>query len=136
MNLFEIGSDPKDWSVDTFHFEQISVEFDPFEKIDPLEKIKASFSNLHPKAKILLTCKGFINGKEIQLTEEKLVSRIRELISKRSVEHLTCEFKDIGWILEDSIFKRFNETLNQHNYEDKKKELRDLVIKAMIKAIK
>lgn len=134
VNIFEIGKPPKEYLLDTPHFEEVVIEFDPFVEKNPVEIVKEHLEGVHSEASILLTIKGYINSEKIKISESELVRQIREITKRKSVEeHL--EFRDIHTIIEDDLFKSFMKKLEQRGYdEEKKKQLRDLTIKAMMEA--
>ena len=134
VNIFEVGKPPKEYSLDTPHFEEVLIEFDPFVEKKPLEIVKEHLEKRHPNAKIILTIKGYINSKKIGISEVKLVKQIKKIVKGKSVEE-HFEFRDVCTILEDDLFKKFIEKLEQTNYsKEGKKQLRDLAIKAMMGA--
>jgi len=134
INLFEVGKPPKEYLLDTPHFEEIVVELDPFKDENPLETIRTHIGGVHPRASIILTIKGYINSDEIKMKEPELVKQIKEVVKGKCVEeHL--EFMDIYTILEDDLFKSFVKKLEQIDYsEEKKKQMQDIAIKAMMEA--
>ena len=134
VNLFEIGGPPKEFPLDTPHFEEISIELDPFSEKDPLEIIKKALINVHTSAKIILTIKGYINAIALRRNEFQIVEEIKKFIkNKYFIEDLKIEFKDICKILENDLFKKFVEKLEKTNFEEtKKKRMCEIVIKAMI----
>jgi len=134
INIFEVGNPPKEYALDTPHFEELVIEFDPFADRNPIDTVKEKFSNLHPQAKIILTVKGFVNGEVIGMGETELVEQIKKITANICVEP-RYEFKDIRMILEDDLFKSFMEKLELTDYEEeKKKQMRGITIKAMIEA--
>ena len=134
VNIFEVGKPAKEYPLDTPHFEEVVIEFDSFEDKKPIETVEKRFASLHPEARIILTVKGFINGGAIAMNEMELVTQIRKIAAARWVEG-RYEFKDAQMILEDDLFKSFMEKLEQTNYEEeKKKQMRDIAIKAMMEA--
>ncbi len=135
VNIFEIGKPPKEYPLDTPHFEEVIIEFDPFKDRKPIEAVEKHFNSLHPEARIILTVEGFVNGEAIGMTEVELVKQIRKVAGTRCVEAPRCEFRDIRRILENDLFKTFIERLEETDYEEeKKKRMRDIVIKAMMEA--
>jgi DNA repair exonuclease SbcCD nuclease subunit len=134
VNVFEVGKTPQEYPIDTHHFEEVIVELDPFKGKHPLEIIKNCLKELHPKAKAILTVKGYINGKELQLKETELVSQIKEVTQEKCIG-VHYEFKDIQTILEDDIFKSFIKRLEQVGYEKQRMEqMRNITIKALMEA--
>jgi len=134
VSVFEIGEPPKEYPLNTPYFEELIIEFDPHKDKKPLETVKASFKGLRPETKVILTIEGYINGKEIEMSETEIKNRIKEITSGKCVEqHL--EFRDIQTILEDDLFKKFLDKLEQSDYEqEKKKRMREIAIKAMMEA--
>lgn len=132
VNIFEVGKPPEEYPLDTPHFEEVTIELDPFKNENPTEGIKHIFSSLHPEARVILTVKGFINSGYTGMNEQKVVEQIKKIASDKCIED-NYEFKDIGLILEDDLFKSFLRKLELTDYEEeKKKQMRDIAIKAMI----
>lgn len=134
INLFKVGKPPKEHLLDTPHFEEVVIELNPLEDKNPLEIVRTRVGKVHPKASIILTINGYINSEKIKMKEPELVKQIKQIIRGKCVEkHL--EFQDIHTILEDDLFKSFTGKLEQTDYtEEKKKQMRDIAIKAMMKA--
>lgn len=136
VNLFEIGESPKEYSLDTPHFEEITIKLDPFLERDPLEIINESLVNVHPQAKIILTIKGYINSRKIKKNELELTEEIKRFVkNKYLVEELKIEFKDLYKIFEKDLFIKFIEKLEKFSYEEeKKKQMCEILIRAMLEA--
>ena len=133
VNIFEVGKPPAEYPLDTPHFEEVVIELDPFIEKHPVEIIEEHLKEVHPEASIILTVKGYINSEKIKISESELVKQIKEIIKEKSIVEKHFEFKDIYAILEDALFKSFMKKLEQTDYdEEKKKQLRELVIKAMM----
>lgn len=134
VNIFEVGKPPKEYLLDTPHFEEVVIEFDPFKDKKPVEVVEKHLNNLHPEARIILTVKGFINGEAIRMNEMELIEQIKKIAAMKCVEK-HYEFMDIRMILEDELFKSFIAKLEQADYdEEKKKQMRDIAIKTMMEA--
>ena len=132
INIFELGKPPNEYTLNTPHYEEVDINFDPFKDKKPIEVVKDCFNNLHSKAKIILKVRGFINSEDIGMSEEELVKQIKKISSGKCTEDY-YEFKDIRIILEDDLFKNFREKLEQTNYEEEKKmQMREMAIKAMM----
>jgi exonuclease SbcD len=135
VNIFEVGGPPKEYLLDTPHFEEVSIEFDPFGEKNPVEIVKERLEKVHPQAIIILTTKGYIDGERIGISESELVKQMEEITKEKAVKSLRLEFSDIHTILQDDLFKNFVSKLEQRNYgEEKNKQLRDLAIRGMIEA--
>ena len=134
VNVFEVGEPPKEYSLNTPYFEELIIEFDPHKDKKPLETVKASFKGLRPETKVILTLKGYINGKEIEMSETEIKNRIKEITGGKCVE-AHYEFRDIQTILEDDLFKKFLDKLEQTDYEqEKRNRMREIAIKALMEA--
>lgn len=132
VNIFEVGQPPKEYYLDTPHFEEILIELDPFQRENPVEVVTGRLVSLHPEARGILTVKGFVNGEALGVTETGLVEQIEQVAGNRCVNK-HYEFKDIGLILEDDLFKSFVEKLTRTDYEEeKKKRMRLMAIRAMM----
>jgi len=135
VNIFEVGGPPKEYPLDTPHFEGVSIEFDPFVEKNPVEEVKTCLERVRPEATIILTIKGYIDGERIGISESELVKQIKEITKEKAIKSLRPEFSDIRVILGDDLFKNFMSKLEQSDYaEERKKQLRDLAIRAMMEA--
>ncbi len=131
VNLFEVGSPPNEHFLDSYYYEDIIVDFDPFKKEDLIGVLKNRFSDLHPNARVCLTVKGYLNSKVIGKSETELVNEIKEIVSGKCVEE-NYLFQDINKIFEDDLFLKFLKNLDKREFEnEKKKRLRELTIQAM-----
>jgi exonuclease SbcD len=134
INLFELGKPPQELLLDTPYFEEVAIVCDPFAGKNPLETIKERLQELPANAQVLLTVTGFISGEAMGMTEEEFVKRAKKIIHGRCVEE-QYEFRDIRMILEDDLFKEFLAKLEQAAYaEEKKVEMREMAIRAMMEA--
>lgn len=135
VNIFEIGKPPEEYLLDTPHYEEVIIKFDPFQDKDPLSIVKEYYGRVHPEAKVILKVKGYINRKTIHKTEPELVKEIEKIFKEKIVEHPTYEFKDIEMILENDLFKIFMKKLDQTGYDNETKErILNVAIKAMMEA--
>ncbi len=134
VNVFELGKPPQEYLLDTVHFEEIVIEFDPFTDKRPLEIVEKYFNNFHTHARVILTIKGFVNGESIGMSEVELKRLIDKIVADRCNE-IYYEFRDVRVIFEDELFKTFIGKLKKSNYsEKKKKQIYNIVIKAIMEA--
>ncbi len=133
VNVFSLGEPPEGHSLDTPHFEEKSIEFDPLMDEDPLDVVRSCIEKTHHKAKLILRIGGFIDSKEIALSESELAEKIKELVEGRCAgEDLHMEFKDIQGIVEDDLFRRFLDKLKEGRFEQAvKPRMREIAIRAM-----
>ena len=134
VNIFKVGEPPKEYTLDTPHFEEIVIELDPFLEENPVDMIKERFDNIHPTSKIILTVKGYINSEKINMGEQELHEEIKKILKGKYVEEHP-EFHDIQNILEDDLFKSFKGKLERTGFiEEKKKQMINIAIKALMGA--
>ena len=132
VNIFKVGESPGEYLLDIPYFEEVNIEFDPLKDKNPLELVKKRLESFSPKARIILTLKGYINSKEIGISESELVEQIKKITEKKCAELPEFEFRDVQMILEDELFKKFLDKLEQSDYsKGKKRQMRDIAIKAM-----
>jgi len=135
VDIFEVGNPPKEYLIDTPHYQEVSIELDPFVEKNPLEILQECLQRGHPEARVLLTVTGYVNSERVGMSEEELGKQIEEFAKARCAEELHLEFADIHAILEDDLFKSFMSKLKQRNYdEETEMQLRDLAIRAMMEA--
>jgi exonuclease SbcD len=135
VNLFEVGSPPHKHPLDTFHYQEITITLNPFKEENPVEIVQQHFEKLHPKATAILTVKGYVNSEKIQMTEQDIVSQIKEITEGKCTKEPHDEFKDISRILENDLFKSFKNKVKEGDYtEEEKRQLQDIAIKAMMQA--
>ncbi len=133
-NIFEVGEPPRDYIVDTPHYEEVTIELDPFKDENPLQIIKRDLEALRPKASAILIIRGYINSEKIQMSEADIVVRIKEIAKGKCAEE-RYELRDISRILENELFKSFTNKVKEAGYtEEKIKQLQDVTIQAMMKA--
>ncbi len=135
VNIFEVGNPPKEYLLNTPHFEQVNVELDPSAGRNPLEILKERLQMVHPEARVLLTVGGYVDSETIGLSEKELAKAIRDVARISCAEEPRLEFADVHAILEDDLLRSFVSKLEQRHYDaGTKKQLLDLAIKAMIEA--
>lgn len=135
VNIFKLEDPPGEYILNTPYLEEVNIIFDPLKDKVPLEIVKKRLASFPPEAKIILTIKGYVNSKEIKMNESELVEGIKKIASNRCAELPKFEFKDIQTILEDELFKKLLYKLEQADYDEgKKRQIRDIAIKAMSEA--
>jgi len=135
VNIFKLGGPPGEYLLNTSYLEEVNIIFDPLKDKIPLEIVKKHLESFPPEAKIILTIKGYVDSKEIKMNESELVEEIKKIASNRCAELPKFEFKDIQTILEDELFKKLLDELEQADYDEgKKRQMRDIAIKAMSEA--
>lgn len=135
-NLLIVGQQPKEYPLDTFHYQEVVVEFDPFTETNPIDLARESIEKLHPQARALLTFKGYINSQKLGMSETKLIEKLKTLAKGKCAEEPSCQLADIKRILENDVFQSFKEKLENGNYdENQKKHMLQTAIQAMMEAM-
>lgn len=135
INLFEVGNPPREEPILTLHYEEVVIYLDPFVDDHPLKVIRGNIQKLHPQARIILTVKGYIDINKVGISESDLAKEIKSLISNKC-ESMKLEFQNISRILEDDLYKGFEDKIKKSKYkEEKKDEMRNIAIKAMMEVL-
>lgn len=133
VNLFEVGKPPNEYLLDTPHYQELIIRLDPFDNKSPVKKLADCLVDLHPEAMIILSILGYVSGEAIGMNEVELKKEVDAISTTKKVVKLNYEVSDIRQILEDDLFKRFMTKLEQLEVTPEKKiEMRDIAIKAMI----
>ena len=82
-NLLVLGEPPRELVLDTLYYEEMELELDPFAEADPAALLQERLERLPPRAKVLLTVKGFINGSALKTGEAELVKTFKRLAGPR-----------------------------------------------------
>jgi exonuclease SbcD len=134
INSFEVGKPPESIDIDTHHYIDMVVKLDPFTMIDPIEEIRRRIRDCRSSACILLTVSGFVNLSRLRKTESELAAEI-QAVRTSQVESIVSKWRDVGAILTDDVFERFEKKLFEGNLtEVRKARIRDLVIESMMEA--
>lgn len=134
VNLFEVGTPPARFDLDTAHFAREEIVCRPFSELDPVSAVKRWIGELHPAATPILSLTGFIDGARLGTDETRLLAEIRKAAGKRAeIEYLV---KDISTILGDGLFVAFRERLTavQGLDEAARERITRMVIGAMMEA--
>jgi DNA repair protein SbcD/Mre11 len=125
------GQPPVEVTLDTFYYERIRVTLDPFDYRDPLAVIREKIEESDPAARVILTVEGLYNGSLQNLSEEQLVTSIREILDKRGAEAPVFNFSDVRHVLEDDLFQRFNAMLSEKDYSpEQKQKIKEMTVRA------
>ncbi len=130
-NLVKLGEDPVEILLNTDHYEELVISLDPFRREDPLTLLDQKMQKIHSKAKVILTVQGLFNGSVLGISESEMAAEIRARVGDRFADEPAMEFFDVQHILEDDLFKQFNDRLDQADYpQDKKEQVKQMVIRA------
>jgi exonuclease SbcD len=135
-DLLIVGQPPREYLLDTFHFQRIVIEFDPFVEMNPVEMVKESLRKLHPDARALYTFKGYINSRKLGMSESQFIKDLNTVVKGKCGEEPSCQVADIKKILENDIFKSFKEKVEGGEYdEDQKRQMVQIAIQAVMEAL-
>lgn len=106
-NLIVDNNRPSEVALDTFHYEEYTVQLDPFNDEDPLLIIEKHLQQIHPAARVLLTVQGLYDGSRLGLNENELAEGIKRVAVEKLAGAAVENFTDVRHILEDDLFKAF-----------------------------
>jgi DNA repair protein SbcD/Mre11 len=130
-NLIDDDKRPLEIALDTFHYEDLTVQLDPFNAEDPLLLIEKRLQQIHPAAKILLTVKGLYDGSRLGLTENELAEGIKRVAGEKLAGEVVENYTDVRHVLEDDLFKTFLDKLEQEaDHSLDQAQIKELAIKA------
>ena len=130
-NLIVGDNRPSELALDTFHYEDLTVQLDPFNTEDPLLIIEKRLQQIHPAARILLTVQGLYDGSRLGLNENELAEGIKRVVGEKLAGAALENFTDVRHVLEDDLFKAFLARLELEAYTSlDKTRIRELAIKA------
>lgn len=108
VNLLDLGGDPAEVLLDSFHYEELIIDLDPGRKENPLDYIESRIRQTHEAAKVILTVRGFFNGVALGIDENDLARGIRAIAGGRLACEPYEEYADVRLVLEDELFKKFS----------------------------
>lgn len=134
VNIFETGKPPSEFLLHSPHYEEVLVTLDPSDNTDPVSLIETRLRGLHPQAKVLLTVDGYFNKELIGRGEKELAEDIASAARERC-NAVRYEFRDIGHIFADDLYSSFMKKLDAVDADsEKKRQIREITIRAMIEA--
>jgi exonuclease SbcD len=134
VNLFDVGSSPVERILDSPHYQGVDVELDPMDDRDPVLVVTEHLGACHPRARVLLTVRGYVNSRTGGLDEGELVGRMDSLLRERCAE-IAYLFRDIGSVLEDELYREFLEALGKRGHDEQRRQrLVNVALRAMMEA--
>lgn len=132
VNLFDIGSAPAPYPLETPYFEKIELHLTPFQKENPLQLLARRLEPFPEHAHLLLEIDGYFNSKLLGMSETELQQALSR-ISGRKVEIVKMAFQDIHEIAEHDLFKHFLEKLNHRSLgEEERQRVLQVTLQAMM----
>lgn len=121
MGIIRSGAAPQPVRLDTAHVERVDVSLDPFDAADPVERVRAQLAGAHPRAQVLLRVGGFVDLVARGMNEELLVASITEALPANVVDK-QYEFRDVGMVTTDPLFRRFQEKVAASDLPETQRE--------------
>lgn len=126
--IYQPGENPYPYFLDSHHYQEVVVELDPMAETDPVVEVEEKLRNVHSAAGIILVVSGFLDSSKTGKNEEKIAREIKDNFGIKCLE-ICLEFRDVRFLLEDSLFQRFMAGLDKRHYPfEVKKEIRDLAL--------
>jgi DNA repair protein SbcD/Mre11 len=131
VNMISPGNRPVEIELDTFHYEELTVNLDPFEAANPLETIEKRIKETHPAAAVLLTVQGLFDGNRLGFSESELAAGIRKVAGDKLAGEPVENYSDVQHVIEDELFKLFLSKLDHKDYSKQEQAMiREQAIKA------
>jgi DNA repair protein SbcD/Mre11 len=111
VNLLDHSCAPVEVPLDSYHYEAITLDLDPFSAADPLLLLEQRLQGIHSEAKVLLTVQGLFNGSALGMHESELAYALREKAQGRLAGEPVEDFYDVQHVLEDDLFRQFKTIL-------------------------
>jgi DNA repair protein SbcD/Mre11 len=133
-NLVSIGSAPEPVPLDTHHYQAIDVRLAPDDSEHPLARIERELADADPRARALMSIRGFTDLNQWGLRENEFHAAIKVLVARFNVEELDAsECLDVSGIREGDLFRRFAARLEDSALSDDDRALvREMAIRAMM----
>lgn len=136
VNIFNTHEAPREILLDSFFYESININLDPFSDIDPVTAVKQNLSLADPRARLLLVIDGYINSTKHGIDETKFNEELDVIKNNKKIEEVVFNAVDLGRILEDDLFKTFDSKLNSGAYSTSEKSaMREIFLKAMMESL-
>lgn len=134
VNIFTVGDRPCARELATLHYEEVKIHLDPWgDDRNPVEIVGECLEKLPVTAEVILSVKGFVDGGRLGMDRRELVKEIDRVAAPRCNGEINHEFEDIRPVLENEIFRQFNEKIVEADFsEEKKAGVREMLVRAMM----
>ena len=131
VNLVAPGEAPREVTLNSFHYEELTITLDPFTDQDPLAELDRILSDLHPSAGVLLAVEGLFDSSAAGMSETEMATAIKKKTAPVCSGEPVLNFIDVHHILEDDLFKKFRAGLEETGHPPElKREIMEMVIRA------
>jgi DNA repair protein SbcD/Mre11 len=136
VNIFNTKKSPAETSVNSFFYEEINIKLDPFDSLDPVNVIRQKIAASDKQAKILLRLGGYLNSAKHNIDETKLNEELLIMKEKKEIEDAEFNSVDLRRILEDDIFRAFEQKLKSADIPAQEKpSIIDIFLRAMMESV-
>jgi len=130
VNLFEVGAPPSECFLDTVHFCELHITFDPTQHVDPVRLVEDRLGQAHPCGIILLTLDGYVTK-----NEAAIVNQVERLLESRPHVDPVYRFRDVTRVLNHPLVELFRTRLAEREPgAERAAELEDLLLRAVTEA--
>ncbi len=135
VNIFDTGSAPKEFPLETFHYEDLEIELNPFENINPIAKIEQELVKLPASAAVHVVVRGFVDLRGTGMDNHAFTRRI-DALKTSHMENITHDWLNIEAVLTNKLFIQFEKRLSGVEQDaDIKAHMRRLAIRAVRKSL-
>ncbi|TYB30629.1 MAG: DNA repair exonuclease [Candidatus Mcinerneyibacterium aminivorans] len=136
INYISSNEKPKPLKLNSFYYDFKKIDLDPYSEISPVDEIRKMIKEVEKDSNLIMEINGFFNGDKWNINEEEMVDFVNELLNKKNINYdssdIKFNFKEISFILESDIFKKFIDLIDEKKYKKEKKDkLKKIMIKAM-----
>ncbi len=134
--LIRIGQAPEPVKINSHHFQQVQLTFNPEDDLKKFEQLEQQLTNLSAQATALITVTGFFSQEKIGLSEAQLHKKVVRLAQDHNSRFQEKNFtvKEIDRILSSGLFQAFQEKLKQKKLAaGPQQKIESTLIKAMMR---
>jgi DNA repair exonuclease SbcCD nuclease subunit len=134
--VIDAGESPRPVPLDTSYAENVDIVLNPFDRVLPFDGIRRRIEGLPSGAAVYLTVGGFVDVDALGTTEKELDAGIRRFESMPAVKEVNSRWREVGDILRNELFRKFNERLAELDApEDHRKLMREMVIDSLTEIV-
>lgn len=132
VNLLDLDEGPREIELKSAFFQQVEVKINPLQEENPVYQVEKRLTALPKNAVPLLEVSGYIDSNRIGKTEDMVINEMKSLARRFCLEeNISIELRDVGTILQDDLFKAFEDKLEKVDYPDRK-NLWELALQARL----
>jgi exonuclease SbcD len=134
--VIDAGEPPRPVPLDTAHAESVDIVLNPFDRVGPSDNIRRRLEELHSGAVAYLTVSGFVDVDTLGKTEKEFDAEIKQFESFPGVKEVNSRWREVGDILRNELFRKFNERLaGEKATEEHLRLMREMVIDSLTEIV-